>query len=53
MLHDGASRGTAAVQSVRTGPQANDLDTEQLVKSLREAGAMLPQKNLSKKMTRS
>jgi hypothetical protein len=49
----GQAAGTAAVQSARTAQPANDLDTEQLVKSLREAGAILPQKDLSKKMTRS
>lgn len=49
----GQAAGTAAVRSLRTGQPANDLDTEQLVKSLREAGAILPQKSLSKKMTRS
>jgi len=48
----GQAAGTAAVQSIRTGQPANELDTAQLVKSLRAAGATLPQKNLSKKMTR-
>jgi ribulose 1,5-bisphosphate synthetase/thiazole synthase len=48
----GQAAGTAAVQSVKTGQPANDLDTETLVKTLREAGAYLPQETLSKKMTR-
>lgn len=49
----GQAAGTAVVQSLSTGQPANDLDTEQLVNSLREAGVVLPQKSLSKKMTRS
>jgi len=49
----GQAAGTAAVQSIKTGQPANDLDTEMLVKSLRDAGAYLPQETLSKKMTRS
>lgn len=48
----GQAAGTAAVQSLRTGQPANDLDTEQLVLTLRENGANLPQENLSKNMTR-
>ena len=39
----GQAAGTAAVQSIRTGQPANDLDTEQLVLTLRKAGANLPQ----------
>ena len=49
----GQAAGTAAVQSIKTGQPAYDLDTEALVKSLREANAYLPQESLSKKMTRS
>jgi hypothetical protein len=49
----GQAAGTAAAQSIRTGRPANDLDTKQLVETLREAGAYLPQKVLSEKMTRS
>ena len=48
----GQGAGTAAVQSIKTGQPANDLDTETLVMTLREAGAYLPQNTLSKKMTR-
>ena len=48
----GQGAGTAAVQSIKTGQPANDLDTEMLVTTLRDAGAFLPQKTLSKKMTR-
>ena len=48
----GQAAGTAAVQSIKTGQPANDLDTEMLVKTLREAGANLPQETLSKKMTK-
>jgi hypothetical protein len=49
----GQAAGTAAVQSIRTGRPANDLNTEELVKTLREAGANLPQKTLSPRMTRA
>jgi hypothetical protein len=49
----GQAAGTAAVQSVETGQPAYDLDTERLVLTLREAGAYLPQKTLSKAITRS
>jgi hypothetical protein len=49
----GQAAGTAAVQSLRTGQPACDLDTEALVIALREAGSYLPQKTLSKTMTRS
>ena len=49
----GQAAGTAAVQSIKTGQQANDLNTETLVTTLREAGAYLPQDTLSKKMTRN
>jgi hypothetical protein len=48
----GQAAATAAVQSIRTGQPACDLDTEQLVLTLREAGAYLPQPQLSKTMTR-
>jgi len=48
----GQAAGTAAVQSIKTGQPANDLDTETLVHTLREASAFLPQETLSKKMTR-
>lgn len=48
----GQASATAAVQSIRTGQPACDLDTEQLVTTLRAAGAYLPQKELSKTMTR-
>ncbi|OQB85232.1 MAG: hypothetical protein BWX88_02072 [Planctomycetes bacterium ADurb.Bin126] len=49
----GQAAGTAAVQSVRTGQPANDLDTEQLVRTLRDGGAYLPQEQTAKKMTRA
>ena len=48
----GQAAGTAAVQSIKTGQPANDLDTEMLVQTLRDAGAYLPQATLSKKMTK-
>jgi hypothetical protein len=48
----GQAVGTAAVQSMKTGQPACDLDTEKLIETLRETGAYLPQTKLSKKMTR-
>ena len=48
----GEAAGTAAAQSIRTGQPACDLNTRQLVETLREKGAYLPQKELSEKMTR-
>ena len=47
----GQAAGTAALQSIRTGQPAYDIDTEKLIQSLRKADAYLPQKRLSKKMT--
>jgi len=49
----GQAAGTAVVQSLQTGQAANDLDTEQLVLTLRKAGAYLPQAQTSKTMTRN
>jgi len=49
----GQAAGTAAVQSLRSGRHADNLDTEVLVGTLRKAGAYLPQKQTSKVMTRS
>ena len=48
----GQAVGTAAVQSIATGQPACDLDTRQLVETLRHAGAYLPQEKLSPTMTR-
>jgi hypothetical protein len=48
----GQAAGTAAVQSMNTGQAANDLDTDQLVRTLREADAFLPQSQTCKTMTR-
>lgn len=47
----GQAAGTAAVQSIRTGQTARTLNTRQLVETLRENGANLPQKELSDEMT--
>lgn len=47
----GQAAGTAAVQSLRTGSSAAEIDTEVLVTTLRDRGANLPQKNLSKTLT--
>jgi len=48
----GEAAGTAAAQSVRTGQPACDLNTRQLIETLRSRGAYLPQKELSDTMTR-
>lgn len=48
----GQAAGTAAVQHMRTGQPACDLDTAALVETLRSNGAYLPQETLSTKMTR-
>ncbi len=48
----GEAAGTAAVQSLQTGQPACDLDTAQLVETLRARGGRLPQKKLSAHMTR-
>ena len=48
----GQAVGTAAVQSIKTGQPANDLNTKTLISTLRNEGANLPQKRLSKEMTR-
>jgi hypothetical protein len=49
----GQAAGTAAAQSVRTGQAANELNTRELVETLRSRKAILPQKELSPKMTRA
>jgi hypothetical protein len=49
----GEAAGTAAVQSIRTGQVACDLDTAQLVTTLRAHDAYLPQESLGSTMTRS
>ena len=49
----GQAAGTAAVQSIRTGKPSDDLDTEQLVTTLRNAGAYLPQNSTAPNMTRT
>lgn len=43
----GQAAGTAAVQAIQTGSSAFGIDTDQLVKTLREQGAYLPQKELT------
>ncbi len=48
----GQAAWTAAVQSIRTGQPACDLNTEQLVRTLKNAGANLPQTSFTKRMTR-
>jgi len=49
----GQAAGTAAVQSIRTKQPANDLNTAELIQTLRKTGAYLPQKETSKAMTRA
>jgi hypothetical protein len=48
----GQAAGSAAVQSIEAGQPACEVDTAQLVETLRKAGAYLPQKELSPTMTR-
>lgn len=48
----GQAAGTAAVQSIRRGQTACALDTAELVATLRQHEAILPQKNLCSEMTR-
>lgn len=48
----GQAAGSAAVQSIRTGQPACDLNTATLVETLRDNGAYLPQTKLSEQMTR-
>lgn len=48
----GQAAGTAAVQALRRQETADALDTEQLVITLRNHGANLPQHDLSRQMTR-
>lgn len=49
----GQAVGTAAVQSIRTGQPACDLDTQVLVETLRAHDAYLPQSQLRRTMTRA
>lgn len=48
----GQAAGTAAVQSVSTKRPAAGIDTELLVRTLRKAGAYLPQQHTAREMTR-
>jgi hypothetical protein len=48
----GQAAGTAAVQSLKTGQPACDLDTKALVTTLRSRQAYLPQTTLQREMTR-
>jgi len=48
----GQAAGTAAVQHLNTGQSAFELDTRQLVETLRDNGGNLPQSELSKTMTK-
>jgi hypothetical protein len=49
----GQAAGTAAVQCLQTGGAAAEIDTAALVGTLRENGAILPQKTLSRTLTRA
>jgi hypothetical protein len=49
----GQAAGTAAVQAIRNNEMACSLNTETLVKTLRQHGAHLPQPKLSQEMTRA
>jgi len=47
----GQAAGTAAVQCLKSGKAARDVDTAELVTTLRASGAYLPQEALSSQMT--
>ena len=49
----GQAAGTAAVQSIRTGQPANNLNVKTLIELLREQDVYLPQEETTEKMTRS
>ncbi len=49
----GEAAGTAAVQAMDTGQSACDLNTAQLVTTLRDRGGYLPQETLSEEMSRA
>ncbi|MFA5688041.1 MAG: FAD-dependent oxidoreductase [Kiritimatiellales bacterium] len=49
----GEAAGAAAVQSIKTGQPACDLNTAMLVKTLRRQGGVLPQRQLIKTMTKN
>jgi flavin-dependent dehydrogenase len=49
----GEAAGAAAVQAVKTGRTAQDIDIRLLVETLRRQGAILPQENVSETMTRN
>ena len=49
----GEAAGCAAVQSIKTGQPACDLDTVELVRTLRSRGGYLPQASEPEKMTRN
>jgi len=48
----GEAAGCAAVQSIKTGQPACDLDTRELLTTLKSRGAYLPQQTFAKAMTR-
>ena len=49
----GQAAGTAAAQFLRTGQTAGQIDTEELISTLRANHAILPQPTLTRSMTRS
>jgi len=49
----GQAAGTAAVQALQHGQSADNLNTERLVKALRQQDVYLPQEKLSSEMTRT
>ena len=48
----GQAAATAAVQSIKTGKAAAEINTRQLIETLRSQGANLPQEELKAEMTR-
>ena len=49
----GQAAATAAVQAIREGTDAAEINTRKLIETLRENGAFLPQEELSDMMTRA
>jgi hypothetical protein len=49
----GQAAGVAAFQSIKSGKAAAEIDTEELVETLRSQGANLPQTSLSSQITRN
>jgi hypothetical protein len=49
----GQAAANAALQAIRTRRNADEIDTGELIDSLRKSGAYLPQTRTSKQLTRT